>query len=87
MAIDCGRARRASGTNRERGYGSALRGGVAAARGKFVIMVDSDDSYDFTQLSDFVTKLREGYDLPLGLESTPRDGLRMRKWSDHAVAV
>ena len=33
-----------------RGYGSALRGGIAAARGEYVIMGDSDDSYDFTQL-------------------------------------
>jgi glycosyltransferase involved in cell wall biosynthesis len=49
-----------------RGYGSALRGGIAAARGKFVIMGDSDDSYDFTQLGDFVSKLGEGYDLVMG---------------------
>lgn len=51
---------------RERGYGNALRGGIAAARGRFVIMGDSDDSYDFTQLGDFVAKLREGYDLVMG---------------------
>ena len=49
-----------------RGYGNALRGGIAAARGKFVIMGDSDDSYDFTQLGDFVSKLDEGYDLVMG---------------------
>ncbi len=49
-----------------RGYGSALRGGIAAARGKFVIMGDSDDSYDFTQVGDFVAKLNEGYDLVMG---------------------
>jgi glycosyltransferase involved in cell wall biosynthesis len=48
------------------GYGSALRGGIAAARGKFVIMGDSDDSYDFNQLGDFVSKLNEGYDLVMG---------------------
>jgi len=51
---------------KERGYGSALRGGIAAARGRFVIMGDSDDSYDFTQLGDFLTKLNEGYDLVMG---------------------
>lgn len=51
---------------RERGYGNALRGGIAAAHGRFVIMGDSDDSYDFTQLGDFVAKLREGYDLVMG---------------------
>jgi glycosyltransferase involved in cell wall biosynthesis len=49
-----------------RGYGSALRGGIAAARGKFVVMGDSDDSYDFTQLGDFLSKLREGDDLVMG---------------------
>lgn len=51
---------------KERGYGSALRGGIAAARGEFVIMGDSDDSYDFTQIGDFVAKLNEGYDLVMG---------------------
>jgi glycosyltransferase involved in cell wall biosynthesis len=50
----------------QRGYGSALRGGIAAARGRYVIMGDSDDSYDFTQLGDFVAKLDEGYDLVMG---------------------
>jgi hypothetical protein len=50
----------------ERGYGSALRGAVAAARGRFVIMGDSDDSYDFSRLDDFVAKLREGSDLVMG---------------------
>ena len=48
------------------GYGSALRGGIAAARGRYVIMGDSDDSYDFTQLGDFLSKLDEGYDLVMG---------------------
>ena len=49
-----------------RGYGSALRGGITAARGRYVIMGDSDDSYDFTQLGDFIAKLDEGYDLVMG---------------------
>ena len=49
-----------------RGYGSALYGGIAAARGRFVLMGDSDDSYDFGQLPKFVNKLREGYDLVMG---------------------
>jgi glycosyltransferase involved in cell wall biosynthesis len=51
---------------RTKGYGSALRGGIAAARGRFVIMGDADDSYDFTALEVFMTKLREGYDLVMG---------------------
>lgn len=50
----------------ERGYGSALRGGTAAARGKYVIMGDADDSYDFLHLMPFLEKLREGYDLVMG---------------------
>ncbi len=49
-----------------RGYGSALRGGIAAARGKFIVMGDADDSYDFNQLGDFLAKLNEGYDLVIG---------------------
>ena len=50
----------------EKGYGSALRGGIAAASGQYVIMGDADDSYDFTQLTPFLNKLREGYDLVMG---------------------
>jgi glycosyltransferase involved in cell wall biosynthesis len=49
-----------------RGYGSALQGGIAAARGRFILMGDADESYDFTQLEGFVGKLREGYDLVMG---------------------
>jgi glycosyltransferase involved in cell wall biosynthesis len=50
----------------ERGYGSALMGGIEAARGRFVIMGDADDSYDFLQIPRFVEKLRQGYDLVQG---------------------
>jgi glycosyltransferase involved in cell wall biosynthesis len=49
-----------------RGYGSALLGGLDAARGRYVIMGDADDSYDFASLDPFVDKLREGYDLVMG---------------------
>jgi glycosyltransferase involved in cell wall biosynthesis len=49
-----------------KGYGSALRAGIAAARGRLVVMGDSDDSYDFTQLGDFVDKLNDGFDLVMG---------------------
>jgi glycosyltransferase involved in cell wall biosynthesis len=49
-----------------KGYGNALRAGIEAARGKFVIMGDSDDSYDFSALEGFVDQLRAGYDLVLG---------------------
>jgi glycosyltransferase involved in cell wall biosynthesis len=49
-----------------KGYGNALRAGIAAARGTFVVMGDSDDSYDFSALQPFVEQLRGGYDLVLG---------------------
>jgi len=49
-----------------RGYGNALRAGIAAARGKFIVMGDADDSYDFSQVPQFVAKWREGYELVMG---------------------
>jgi glycosyltransferase involved in cell wall biosynthesis len=51
---------------RTRGYGAALAAGIEAAKGKYVIMGDSDESYDFSALSPFVEKLRAGYDLVMG---------------------
>jgi hypothetical protein len=50
----------------EKGYGNALRSGIAAARGEFVLMGDSDGSYDFTHAARFLEKLREGYELVMG---------------------
>jgi glycosyltransferase involved in cell wall biosynthesis len=49
-----------------RGYGSALMGGIAAARGEFILMGDADDSYDFCDAFKFLEKLREGCDLVQG---------------------
>jgi len=51
---------------KEKGYGNALLGGIAAAKGRYIIMGDADDSYDFVNLMPFVEKLREGYDLVMG---------------------
>lgn len=51
---------------RDRGYGSALRHGTLAARGRYVVMGDADDSYDLSHLEDFVENLRQGYDVVLG---------------------
>jgi glycosyltransferase involved in cell wall biosynthesis len=51
---------------RERGYGSALMGGIQHARGRYIIMGDADDSYDFLEIPRFVDKLREGNDLVQG---------------------
>lgn len=50
----------------ERGYGMALAAGIAAAEGRFVIMGDADDSYDFGSLDAFLEKLRQGYPLVMG---------------------
>jgi glycosyltransferase involved in cell wall biosynthesis len=50
----------------QRGYGSALFHGSLAAEGQWIIMGDSDDSYDFSRLDFFVAKLKEGYDLVMG---------------------
>jgi glycosyltransferase involved in cell wall biosynthesis len=50
----------------KKGYGEALLGGIRAARGRFVIMADSDDSYDFSALDGFVERLRGGDTLVIG---------------------
>jgi glycosyltransferase involved in cell wall biosynthesis len=49
-----------------KGYGAALYGAISGCGGRYCIMGDSDDSYDFENLDDFVEKLREGYDLVMG---------------------
>jgi glycosyltransferase involved in cell wall biosynthesis len=49
-----------------KGYGHALMGGIASARGKFIIMGDADDSYDFLEITKFVEKLRSGAELVQG---------------------
>jgi len=51
---------------KQRGYGSALRGGILAARGRYIIMADADDSYDWSDLQPFVTALRQGSPLVMG---------------------
>ncbi|MCA9380086.1 glycosyltransferase family 2 protein [Candidatus Dojkabacteria bacterium] len=51
---------------KQKGYGSALIGGISASKGEYIIMGDADDSYDFTELSQFMQKLDEGYDLVMG---------------------
>lgn len=53
-------------TEPERGYGSACRRGIEEARGEFILMADSDNTYDFSTINDFITLLREGYDFVIG---------------------
>jgi glycosyltransferase involved in cell wall biosynthesis len=50
----------------QRGYGSALRAGIAASRGGFIIMGDADDSYDFSEVPRFVEMWRQGYEVVMG---------------------
>jgi glycosyltransferase involved in cell wall biosynthesis len=49
-----------------RGYGSALRAGIAASRGRYILMGDADESYDFGEIPKFLERLREGFDLVQG---------------------
>jgi glycosyltransferase involved in cell wall biosynthesis len=70
-----------------KGYGNALRGGISAARGTFIVMGDADESYDFLELPKFVEKLRQGYDLAQGCRlpsggGTVRPGAmpRLHRW-------
>jgi glycosyltransferase involved in cell wall biosynthesis len=51
---------------RSKGYGAALIGGIEAAKGRFVIMADADESYDFNNLDGFVERLRNGFKLVIG---------------------
>jgi glycosyltransferase involved in cell wall biosynthesis len=60
------------------GYGSALMGGIGAARGEFIVMGDADDSYDFGDLMPFVEKLRAGFDLVQGCR-LPAGGGKLMK--------
>ena len=50
----------------KRGYGAALKAGIDASRGEFVVMGDADDSYDFSEVPNFVEELRRGHDLVMG---------------------
>ncbi|MEL6105619.1 MAG: glycosyltransferase family 2 protein [Planctomycetota bacterium] len=60
----------------ERGYGAALMHGIESSHGKFVLMGDADDSYDFLEIPKFITELRKEYDLVQGCR-LPRGGGRV----------
>jgi glycosyltransferase involved in cell wall biosynthesis len=51
---------------KEKGYGNALRGGIQAASGKWILMGDADDSYDFSEADRFVKKFQEGFEVVMG---------------------
>lgn len=61
-----------------KGYGHALRRGIEAARGRFILIGDSDDSYDFSEIGGFVVKLREGFDLVMGCRLPSGGGMIAR---------
>jgi glycosyltransferase involved in cell wall biosynthesis len=58
---------------KEKGYGNALRGGIRAASGKWIVMGDADESYDFSETDRFVKKFQEGFELVAGCR-LPRGG-------------
>jgi len=62
----------------DKGYGAALMGGFAAAQGRYILMGDADDSYDFTQAPRFLAKLEEGYDLVQGCRLPSGGGTVMK---------
>ncbi|MGD0261882.1 MAG: glycosyltransferase family 2 protein [Verrucomicrobiota bacterium] len=73
---------------KEKGYGSALRGGIEAARGQWVMMGDADDSYDFSKIEGFVQKFREGYDLVMGCRLPSGGGTILpgaMPWKNHWI--
>ena len=74
-------------TVEKRGYGSALRGGLLAAKGKYVIMGDCDGSYPFSELDDFVEKLREGYPLVMGNRFAVEPEPGAMSWSHRYIGV
>jgi glycosyltransferase involved in cell wall biosynthesis len=50
----------------KKGYGNAYRAGIAAASGEYIIIGDSDDSYDFADVGRFIDTLKQGFDLVMG---------------------
>jgi len=51
---------------KNRGYGNALRAGIESAHGKYIVIGDADDTYDFLEIGKFVDLIRKGYDLVMG---------------------
>ena len=50
----------------KKGYGKAIKEGIKQAKGKFIIIGDADDSYNFLELDQFIINLRKGYDIVIG---------------------
>jgi glycosyltransferase involved in cell wall biosynthesis len=71
-----------------KGYGAALMGGIQAASGRYVIMADADDSYDFTDLDGLVDRLRRGFKLVIGnrFQGGSDAGIEPLPWKSSAFA-
>lgn len=68
-----------------RGYGNAYLKGFAEARGRFIVMADADNTYDFNEIADFVAPLRQGYDLVMGNRFTGRMAPGAMTWSHRYI--
>ena len=66
----------------EKGYGIAIRTGISQANGKYILMADADDSYDFNDVMKFLNKIREGYQLVQGCRF-PSGGGKLKKEQCH----
>ena len=63
---------------RNKGYGNALRGGIKKAKGKYILIADSDDSYNLNDLPKFYKKIKKGYDIVQGCR-LPAGGGKINK--------
>ncbi|HKD74654.1 MAG TPA: glycosyltransferase family 2 protein, partial [Ktedonobacterales bacterium] len=68
-----------------RGYGNAYLKGFAEARGRYIVMADADNTYDFNEIQAFVQPLREGYDLVMGNRFTGRMAKGAMTWSHRYI--
>jgi len=68
-----------------RGYGAAYLAGIGAAKGRYIIMGDSDDTYDFTDLEKFIAPLRNGHDMVMGARFKGRMLPGAMSWSHRYI--
>lgn len=68
-----------------RGYGNAYLKGFREARGKYIVMADADDTYDFNEIEAFVAPLRDGYDLVVGNRFSGRMAKGAMTWSHRYI--
>ena len=71
---------------KEKGYGNAIIGGIQNAKGKYIIMGDADDSYNFLEISDFYKYLKAGYDIVIGNRFYKMEKGAM-KWSHRYIGT